>query len=97
LIEGSEDAAGVVLKETSELASKMKKEALQKTMEEAAQAARTDLDFELKVKNVQSGLFTCGRCKKDKCSVHQMQTRGADEPMTNFVTCLTCGHNWKQE
>ena len=40
--------------------------------------------------------FTCGRCKKNKCTYYQMQTRSADEPMTTFITCLNCGNNWKQ-
>ena len=25
----------------------------------------------------------------------QAQTRSADEPMTTFAYCLTCGHRWK--
>lgn len=37
----------------------------------------------------------CKRCKGNKCTVYQMQTRSADEPMTNFVTCLDCGHEYK--
>jgi DNA-directed RNA polymerase subunit M/transcription elongation factor TFIIS len=37
-------------------------------------------------------IYTCFKCGKKKCSIIQIQTRSADEPMTNFVTCLTC-HN----
>lgn len=37
----------------------------------------------------------CKRCKGRRCTVYQMQTRSADEPMTNFVTCLDCGHEYK--
>ena len=40
-------------------------------------------------------LYKCGKCKERKCSVMQMQTRSADEPMTTFVTCLICGHTFK--
>jgi transcription elongation factor S-II len=39
--------------------------------------------------------FTCRKCKNNKCTYYQMQTRSADEPMTTFVTCITCGNRWK--
>lgn len=35
-------------------------------------------------------LYTCYKCKNKKCITSQLQTRGADEPMTIFVTCLVC-------
>ena len=39
--------------------------------------------------------FKCYKCKKRRCTYYQLQTRGADEPMTTFVTCLVCGNRWK--
>ena len=39
--------------------------------------------------------FCCRRCKSRKCCFHQLQTRSADEPMTTYVNCLTCGNRWK--
>ena len=42
-----------------------------------------------------SGLFKCGKCKGVKTTYYQMQTRSADEPMTTYVTCKTCGNRWK--
>ena len=39
--------------------------------------------------------FTCRKCKSKECSYYQLQTRSADEPMTTFVTCITCGNRWK--
>lgn len=39
--------------------------------------------------------FTCRKCKSNKCTYYQMQTRSADEPMTTFVTCIECGNRWK--
>ena len=39
--------------------------------------------------------FTCRKCKSNKCSYYQMQTRSADEPMTTFVSCISCGSRWK--
>lgn len=40
------------------------------------------------------GLLTCPKCKTNKTSYYQMQTRSADEPLTNFCSCL-CGHRWR--
>jgi transcription elongation factor S-II len=39
--------------------------------------------------------FQCGKCKERRCTVAQMQTRSADEPMTVFVTCQVCGNTFK--
>lgn len=38
----------------------------------------------------------CGKCKKNRVSYYELQTRSADEPQTIFLTCLSCGHRWKQ-
>jgi DNA-directed RNA polymerase subunit M/transcription elongation factor TFIIS len=40
------------------------------------------------------GILTCPKCKTKKTSYYQMQTRSADEPLTNFCSCL-CGHRWR--
>lgn len=37
-----------------------------------------------------TNIYTCYRCGEKKCRVTQLQTRSADEPMTNFVTCMVC-------
>ena len=39
--------------------------------------------------------FKCYKCKKNKCTYYQLQTRSADEPITTFITCLVCGNRWK--
>lgn len=39
--------------------------------------------------------ITCGKCKKNKITYIELQTRSADEPMTHFYTCLVCGNRWK--
>jgi DNA-directed RNA polymerase subunit M/transcription elongation factor TFIIS len=41
------------------------------------------------------GTFKCSKCKSQKTTYYQMQTRSADEPMTTFVTCLNCSKRWK--
>ncbi|CAI5976238.1 unnamed protein product [Closterium sp. NIES-64] len=40
-------------------------------------------------------MFKCGKCGQRKTTYFQMQTRSADEPMTTYVTCLTCQNRWK--
>jgi len=40
-------------------------------------------------------MFTCHKCGKNETTYFQLQTRSADEPMTTFVTCITCGHHWR--
>ena len=43
------------------------------------------------------GEFTCSKCKGNKTTHHSLQTRSADEPMTVFVCCLTCGKRWRTQ
>lgn len=40
-------------------------------------------------------MIKCGKCKKNKISYYELQTRSADEPITTFYSCLLCGHRWK--
>ncbi|CAK5066649.1 unnamed protein product [Meloidogyne enterolobii] len=40
-------------------------------------------------------MFRCGKCGQNNCTYSQMQTRSADEPMTTFVFCRSCGNRWK--
>ena len=56
---------------------------------------RLDLINEKQKNMATTDIFTCKKCKKNRCSVHQMQTRSADEPMTTFVTCMVCKNTWK--
>jgi transcription elongation factor S-II len=43
-----------------------------------------------------SGLYVCKKCKSDKTAHVSVQTRSADEPMTVYITCKICKHNWKE-
>ena len=42
------------------------------------------------------GLLTCGKCKSKKTTYSEFQTRAADEPVTLFCLCFSCGARWKQ-
>lgn len=41
-------------------------------------------------------MFTCAKCKKNKCSFYEKQIRSGDEGMTLFIHCVNCGHKWRQ-
>lgn len=47
-------------------------------------------------KSMATDLFKCGRCKKRETTFYELQTRSADEPMTQFITCVNCGNHWRQ-
>jgi len=40
------------------------------------------------------GILKCDQCKSYKTRYTELQTRGADEPMTVFAMCLDCDHHW---
>lgn len=41
------------------------------------------------------GLYQC-MCRSRNTTFYQMQTRGADEPMTVYITCHDCDSHWKE-
>jgi len=43
-----------------------------------------------------TNLFKCNKCNSRECSYYEVQTRSADEPMTQFITCLKCYSRWRQ-
>jgi DNA-directed RNA polymerase subunit M/transcription elongation factor TFIIS len=47
-------------------------------------------------KSMGTDMFRCSRCNKRECTYYEMQTRSADEPMTQFIRCLNCGKQWRQ-
>ena len=53
------------------------------------------LRYELKPEAM-TDVFKCHRCGSRSCSYYEVQTRSADEPMTQFINCLDCGNRWKQ-
>jgi len=79
--------------DVKEMVVKEKREQLEKTIENQVNAARSDWDQ--KHAKVTSGVYKCRKCGGDKTVQHEMQTRSADEPMTLFITCVTCQNAWK--
>ena len=39
--------------------------------------------------------ITCKKCRGNKCTYYQMQTKSSDEPMTTFAQCLICNFRFK--
>jgi len=58
-------------------------------------AENDKLKYELKPEAM-TDMFKCRKCGSRSCSYYEFQTRSADEPMTQFITCLDCNNNWKQ-
>ena len=56
---------------------------------------RDKLKYEMKP-TAMTDQFKCRKCSSRACSYYEVQTRSADEPMTQFVCCLDCGNRWKQ-
>jgi DNA-directed RNA polymerase subunit M/transcription elongation factor TFIIS len=42
------------------------------------------------------GFFRCSRCRSYNTQYTSVQTRSADEPMTQFVHCNDCGSSWRR-
>jgi transcription elongation factor S-II len=58
-------------------------------------AEKDKLKYSLKPEAM-TDMFKCRKCGSRSCSYYEFQTRSADEPMTQFITCLDCNNNWKQ-
>ena len=60
-----------------------------------AKSKRDKIKYELKPEAM-TNLFKCRKCGSRETSYYEVQTRSADEPMTQFITCLKCHNRWKQ-
>lgn len=56
---------------------------------------REKLKYELKPEAM-TNAFKCRKCNSRSCAYYEVQTRSADEPMTQFINCLDCGNRWRQ-
>ena len=52
-------------------------------------------DEDINPDDVSDGVFKCKKCGSRKTTYYSLQTRSADEPMTNFITCVMCKNRWK--
>lgn len=48
--------------------------------------------------NAQKGRVQCPveDCNGEEAAFYQVQIRSADEPMTSFYKCMTCGQKWSE-
>jgi DNA-directed RNA polymerase subunit M/transcription elongation factor TFIIS len=60
-----------------------------------AKLKRDKIKYELKPEAM-TNTFKCKKCGSRETSYYEVQTRSADEPMTQFITCLGCYNHWKQ-
>ena len=56
---------------------------------------RDKIKYELKPEAM-TNTFKCNKCGSRETSYYEVQTRSADEPMTQFINCLNCNNRWKQ-
>ena len=56
---------------------------------------RTDISAKKSSVNVAFQPIQCVKCKGEKVICRQPQTGSADEPVTTFCECRSCGNRWK--
>ena len=59
-----------------------------------AKSVRDMNKYEQKIEAM-TDIYKCRKCFSRQCTYIMMQTRSADEPMTIFVQCISCGNRWK--
>jgi DNA-directed RNA polymerase III subunit RPC11 len=47
-------------------------------------------------KHADSTAAQCDKCNHDQAYFYQLQIRSADEPMTTFYRCASCGFRWRE-
>lgn len=103
LLEGRLSVTALLGLPNEELATRAKRELAQKERDDMMMAKRNDYFTITRTQTMldngldpeAGGEHKCSKCKGMKTSSYSLQTRSADEPMTVFVTCLTCGKRWR--
>ena len=57
---------------------------------------RSFVEETLVEEEIEDTIYICEECGSKKIDLVQKQLRGADEPMTCFLTCITCGEKWTE-
>lgn len=52
-------------------------------------------DLEVEASVDKKDVVRCVKCKSTDVAWRQLQTRGADEPMSTFYNCKNCGSKWR--
>jgi DNA-directed RNA polymerase subunit M/transcription elongation factor TFIIS len=79
-----------------ELAYMSKEEIFPEHWKEIMDKQKLKLKAAYEVKQVSmTDAIKCGKCKNNKISYYELQIRSGDENMTQFFSCITCGHKWK--
>jgi DNA-directed RNA polymerase subunit M/transcription elongation factor TFIIS len=89
------DPKKLVTLQDKELASDELQQRIKDITNEHFQAERTDAVIADQMKRGTKSEHQCRKCKKFNVSMYAMQTRGADEPMTEFYNCRDCGYGWR--
>ena len=93
IIKGEYKPEDLATMDVFEMVNKNKKKEIQQNIEDNINSVRSDWDE--KHTKVTEGVYKCFKCGGKKTTQHEMQTRSADEPMTIFIHCVTCGNRWK--
>lgn len=90
VVAGEISTARLATMSSSEMASEERK-----AQDEAIQQENIRKAMVSKAPRSISDQLTCVKCGQKKVTYTQAQTRSADEPMTTFCACESCGHLWK--
>lgn len=93
IISGIYDPEYLAIMDENEMVNKNEREKIKKNMEDNFNSVRSDWD-DMHIP-VTEGVYKCRKCGGKKTRQIEKQIRSADEPMTIFITCVTCGNSWR--
>ena len=93
ILNGVYDPEYLAIMDENEMVNKSEREKIKKNMEDNFNSVRSDWD-DMHIP-VTEGVYKCRKCGGKKTRQIEKQIRSADEPMTIFVTCVTCGNSWR--